>query len=159
MRAGLELLAGAFRTSGTPSHRRPEGAEAVAGLPRRRIVVGATIVAMPSGCRERAFPQKFSRGVGHSASAAAATRPRRRAAEIANCGEAAHQHAPHEPEGAHGHHRVGKPRVEAEIGHAGNDMHMGVDEAGHEKGRRPERQVDAASRTPPGRSRGATPRR
>jgi hypothetical protein len=54
------------------------------------------------------------------------------AADIAHRGEAAHQHLAHDHEGAGGHQRIRQLRVAAEIGDAGDDMDMGVDQARHQ---------------------------
>ncbi len=54
------------------------------------------------------------------------------AADIAHGGEAAHQHLAHDAEGAGGDERIRQSGVLAEIGKAGDDMDMGVDQPGHQ---------------------------
>ncbi len=60
-------------------------------------------------------------------------KPEIRAADIAHRREPAQQHLAHDDEGACGDERIRQARVEAEIGDAGDDMDMGVDQARHQR--------------------------
>ena len=55
------------------------------------------------------------------------------AAQLQSQAEAAQQHLAHDHQRAHGDERVGQSGVAAEIGEAGDDMDMGVDQAGHQR--------------------------
>ena len=56
-----------------------------------------------------------------------------RAAHVAHRGEAAIEHAAHDRQAAQDRHRIGQLRIGREIHHAGDDMHVAVDQPGHQR--------------------------
>ncbi len=109
-----------------PAHR--------AELPVRLgpVLVAAAEISVSAGLRERLAGEVEARGIEQPL---VSRHPERvgRPAHVAHGGEAAHQHPMHDLGRAMRHQRIGQRRVDAEVGVAGHDMNMRIDQPRHQR--------------------------
>ena len=95
------------------------------------IVVAAPEIGMPAGLRQRLAADHQTRALDQPLFLCL-DECMRGTTQIAHRGEAAIEHALHDPLRMQRHQRIGQHRVLPQMGDGGDHMHMAIDQTGHQ---------------------------